>query len=612
MAAGKGIARHVADLLTQANITKNVTNPGNGLRRRKFLGALAGALGLTFFDRKSLAASIAQVVPEGLVPTNIPGAFAPAGQPLPHLQVNRGKTHRLRSATKIAEGVYEADSWSGFALPGNGWSYATGTWTVPTVSKPPGSTSAGVSASWVGIDGAYPSSSNDVLQAGILQVVFADGTTVYLPWFEWYCELFHQILQETSTLSPSLAGLNSNLYIAWKGDGNDNLNIMCSANNSQTFGKPYTSPQTSPQAPALCAHNGHLYIAWTGEGNNQINVAIVDGSGTTITGFSQQVILKETTPVSPSLASLNGILYLAWKSAGTDNLNVMYSADHGKTFGNKYTSPQTSSQSPALCAHNAHIYIAWAGDHGNDAINVAIVDVSGNAITGFSQKVTLIETTPVSPAMASFNGNLYLAWRGNGNTNLNIMYSANHGVTFGNKYVSPELSTTSPTLTVLPGTVFIAWKGASDKLNLSPLGLAGSQITGMESPSYIFETFITNLAARPGDVINCSVQYLGNAAGQITMINQTVNPDLAYTIVLLPPPGATFNGSTAEWIMEVPQDIGNSNPPPQFTPVVFTTVECSTPAGLIGTPQSANGEAFNIPNVTAVTLEGDLVVITYQ
>jgi len=36
----------------------------------------------------------------------------------------------------------------------------------------------------------------------------------------------------------------------------------------------------------------------------------------------------------------------------------------------------------------------------------------------------------VRPALASFNGRVYLAWKGDGNTNLNVMVSTDGGRTF--------------------------------------------------------------------------------------------------------------------------------------------------------------------------------------
>ena len=145
-------------------------------------------------------------------------------------------------------------------------------------------------------------------------------------------------LGDTSPLSPSLASLGGHLYLAWKGDGNNNLNVMESADNGFIFGDKYTSPETSPQAPCICADNSNLYIAWSGVGNAELNVAQVVVSGSQITGFSNKVTLSDTSQLSPTLASLNGRLYIGWKGDGNDNLNVMYSSDNGRTFGNKYTS----------------------------------------------------------------------------------------------------------------------------------------------------------------------------------------------------------------------------------------------------------------------------------
>lgn len=160
-------------------------------------------------------------------------------------------------------------------------------------------------------------------------------------------------LGDTSPVSPTLASLNGRLYLCWKGDGNDNLNVMYSADNGKTFGNKFTSVETSPQAPGLCAHNGTLYITWKGDGNDNLNVAQVQIAGTKITGFANKATLGDTSPVSPTLASANRRLYLGWKGDGNNNLNVMYSTDNGKTFGNKFTSAETSPQAPGLCLHES-------------------------------------------------------------------------------------------------------------------------------------------------------------------------------------------------------------------------------------------------------------------
>jgi len=277
------------------------------------------------------------------------------------------------------------------------------------------------------------------------------------------------VLGDTSPKSPALASLNGRLYLAWKGDGNDFLNVMYSSDNGRTFGNKYTSKETSPQAPALCVHNGNLYISWKGDGNDNLNVAQVTIAGNSITGFANKVTLGDTSPLSTSMASFNGRLYLAWKGDGNDFLNVEYSSDNGRTFGNKYTSKETSPQAPALCVHNANLYISWKGD-GNDNLNVAQVTIAGNSITGFANKVTLGDTSPLSPALASCNNRLNIGWKGDGNDNLNVEYSTDNGRTFGSKFTSEETSPQFLALCMHNNNLYVAWKGdGNDNLNVGPL-----------------------------------------------------------------------------------------------------------------------------------------------
>jgi hypothetical protein len=276
-------------------------------------------------------------------------------------------------------------------------------------------------------------------------------------------------LGDTSPKSPAIASLNGKLYIAWKGDGNDNLNVMCSPDNGMTFGGKFTSPETSPQAPALCVHNGVLMIGWKGDGNDNLNVAHVTLSGNSVTGFSNKTVLGDTSPVSPALASFNGRLYIAWKGDGNDNLNVMYSTNNGASFGGKYVSGETSPQAPGLVVHNGALYITWKGG-GNDNLNVAHVNISGNSITGFTNKVVLPDTSQLTPTLTSANSKLYLGWKGDGNDFLNVESSANNGASFGNKYTSFETSPQAPALCTHNGRPYIAWKGdGNDNLNVAAL-----------------------------------------------------------------------------------------------------------------------------------------------
>ncbi len=275
------------------------------------------------------------------------------------------------------------------------------------------------------------------------------------------------------------AGLDSTLYVA-TGNGMTNDGYWHALNGGDRLGNKHTFGDTSPKAPALAVHNGHLFIGWKGDGNDQLNVAQVVVTGASPTGLVNKVVLGDTSPVSPALASLNGRLYIAWKGDGNDNLNIMSSGDDGHTFGGKFTSPETSPEPPALCAHNGQLFIAWKGD-GNDQLNVAQAATAGPNITSLAHKVILHDTSPRAPSLASFNGRLYLAWKGDGNDNLNVMYSEDNGLTFKNKFISGDMSPEAPALTAHRNGLYLGWKGdGNDQLNVAQLFWFEGAVRGID------------------------------------------------------------------------------------------------------------------------------------
>jgi hypothetical protein len=135
-----------------------------------------------------------------------------------------------------------------------------------------------------------------------------------------------------------------------------------------------------------------------------------------------------------------------------------------------------------------------------------------------------------------------------------------------------------------------------------------------DSPPYIFQTNIPNFVVAPGQTVYCSVQYVSNGtAGQVSFANETTGQQ--FSVTLAPPPGATFSGSSAEWIMEAPGLGEPTTSLPMFTPVVFTSAVCCGPNGTLDNP--SDGDIFNIvgggvgATLTSVTLGPDTVTIDY-
>jgi hypothetical protein len=93
-----------------------------------------------------------------------------------------------------------------------------------------------------------------------------------------------------------------------------------------------------------------------------------------------------------------------------------------------------------------------------------------------------------------------------------------------------------------------------------------------DSPLYIWHTDIPNFAVRAGDVVYCSAQYLATRAGHLIFANETTGEH--FSLTLRPPPGASFAGEGAEWIMETPDFGEGPTLHPAVDPVQFEGAVC--------------------------------------
>lgn len=174
---------------------------------------------------------------------------------------------------------------------------------------------------------------------------------------------------------------------------------------------------------------------------------------------------------------------LAW--VGTDSahhLNVSTSAD-GIRFSNKVVLRETSTLRPAIVVVPdggvSVVAIAWIGLDQKRSINV-LYDVY-QAKYPAPLKITLSETSPYTPALTVFNGQLWLSWTGTDSAHtLNVRAMGPNGQTPGAKAtLSGRTSTASPRLVSdsANNQLLLAWKDAATRrlsLAQSPDGLTWS------------------------------------------------------------------------------------------------------------------------------------------
>ncbi len=236
----------------------------------------------------------------------------------------------------------------------------------------------------------------------------------------------------TTDVAPAIASQSGRLVLAWKGVGNHKLNFAFSFDDGRSFSWPVTLSETSALSPALTAHNGRFVLAWVGEGNQKLNVAKVKVTlgvgGVVWDGIEEKVVVGETSDAAPALASHDGRLVLGWRGSGNGQLNLALSEDDGWTFGGKAVLSDKSSHGPSLAVHDGRLHVAWKGVGSNVNLNVARVvlqSTGGGAISvaALEAKTTLPESATEAPAIGSAKGLLHLAWRGRDNNNLNFRVS---------------------------------------------------------------------------------------------------------------------------------------------------------------------------------------------
>lgn len=281
------------------------------------------------------------------------------------------------------------------------------------------------------------------------------------------------------------------LRMAWKGMDQDQ-SIWWSANLEGTSWQAQASiPDISTvDRPALAVFDNinvggsTLYMAWLGEGD-RLYLSYYDGSNAN--WISQPPInpnpLMGTAYNGPALASFNGALYAVWRGPiwdifrglppqGVTVINdqtLYWSRFDGTTWGPTQNGPGWSSTGPALAVFNGALYMAWKGMDQDQRIWWSSFDGNSWAPQQYiiDERGTTIGTSD-RPALAVFNGVLYMAWKGiEGDQRL--WWSSSNGSGWTPQQQGPGWSSSGPALAPFGGFfpgLYMAWKGMNQDQRL--------------------------------------------------------------------------------------------------------------------------------------------------
>src|SRR5262249_13600885 len=116
--------------------------------------------------------------------------------------------------------------------------------------------------------------------------------------------------------------------------------------------------------------NNNLLIAWRGVGNNFLNV-MQSPNGV---AFANKKTLSETTVSKPGLHVRGNRAILTWQGVGNLQLNVLSSGD-GLNWRNKITSPETCIDGPVITDVGNSLVWGWTGTDATHRLNTLVFNI---------------------------------------------------------------------------------------------------------------------------------------------------------------------------------------------------------------------------------------------
>lgn len=265
--------------------------------------------------------------------------------------------------------------------------------------------------------------------------------------------------------TPALVKGPDRFVIAWRGtDSRGKLNFMVSSFSSSIhFAKSRNQYDTSLYRPALVFFNEKYYVLYV-LSNRYKHLYMMESSD----GYSWRNKRSISEPLEPMkkskiYSSITGPAAVVFKNklycAFIDHnhrINVISTSD-GKSWRNHVILTHTSRYSPALATWNDNLLLAWTGMDSQGHLN-AMYSRDGQ---NFNSQFTLQETSDSEPALCTrANQAPYIAWQGKDNRRINYMQFNNEFTQFKiRKIVLSDTSKGAPAIASTGNKLLIAWTG---------------------------------------------------------------------------------------------------------------------------------------------------------
>ncbi|MEU7156040.1 hypothetical protein AB0A98_06285 [Streptomyces chrestomyceticus] len=203
--------------------------------------------------------------------------------------------------------------------------------------------------------------------------------------------------------APALAAVGGKLYCAVRGADNS---IWVSRQDPAGWkGFVRVPALVTYHAPALAAFNGRLYLAYIGMNDNEPNV-LSSADGTT---WSAQTRIPGRADTGLTLAVRDNVLHCAYSASGTVWYNWANNSNATSWTQSWHVPDVGTTFAPAMATYQGKLYLAYRGGGGGE------VYIKTNTSSGWASSTRVPGTTPASPALGVRGNTLYCAIRGGDN-----------------------------------------------------------------------------------------------------------------------------------------------------------------------------------------------------
>jgi glycerophosphoryl diester phosphodiesterase len=283
--------------------------------------------------------------------------------------------------------------------------------------------------------------------------------------------------------APALAVFGNKLCMSFRGlNVNNTLFLTCSTDGVNWPTAHEISNVQMGSDPAMAVFNGNFYIAFK---SNDANNGVWIASSSDGVNFTSQVLpnLSMGGKSSPALVASNGVLYYIYgANDGGNEMLVMASTDGSTWQGpHAYLGVQMGATGPAAAAFGGGVSVGLQANDSREVLYMTSKVTEASTYTGPSDPggpgpqdgfgSPAVEgpndIMGSRPALASYNGSLYLAFMGLNVGNKLFVASSSSGSSFPTATMFPNIQLGSaPALASFNGSLYLAFLGYNAGNNL--------------------------------------------------------------------------------------------------------------------------------------------------